>query len=172
MINKSQHLLSGCYFVCVCVQLCLTLCDPLDWIDQQAPFSMEFSCKNTGAGCHFLLQGIFPTQGSNLCLLHWQADSLSLGHLGKPGCYCRYFLFIISFLVTKNFTCEVLSCLNMSGKWCGRSPWSLLCERLRCLEGEGSCSENERQQLSAWERRESHWREGAHGIFYLFLRFV
>ena len=24
--------------------------------------------KNTGAGCHFLLQGIFPTQGSNLCL--------------------------------------------------------------------------------------------------------
>ena len=35
--------------------------------------------KNTGVGCHSLLQGIFPTQGSNLhllCLLHWQADSL------------------------------------------------------------------------------------------------
>ena len=27
--------------------------------------SMEFSGKNTGVGCHFLLQGIFPTQGSN-----------------------------------------------------------------------------------------------------------
>ena len=26
--------------------------------------------KNTGEGCHFLLQGIFPTQGSNLCLPH------------------------------------------------------------------------------------------------------
>ena len=26
----------------------------------------EFSGKNTGAGCHFLLQGIFPTPGSNL----------------------------------------------------------------------------------------------------------
>ena len=25
-------------------------------------------------GCHSLLQGIFPTQGSNLCLLHWQVD--------------------------------------------------------------------------------------------------
>ena len=25
-------------------------------------------------GCHFLLQGIFPTQGSNLHLLHWQVD--------------------------------------------------------------------------------------------------
>ena len=30
--------------------------------------------KNTGVGCHFLLQGIFPTQGSNLSLLLWQAD--------------------------------------------------------------------------------------------------
>ena len=29
-------------------------------------------------GCHFLLQGIFPTQGSNPCLLHWQVDSLPL----------------------------------------------------------------------------------------------
>ena len=34
----------------------------------------------------FLLQGIFPTQGSNphlLCLLHWQADSLPLAPPGK-----------------------------------------------------------------------------------------
>ena len=35
-------------------------------------------------GCHFLLQGIFPTQGSNPCLLHWQADSLTLSHQGSP----------------------------------------------------------------------------------------
>ena len=43
--------------------------------------------NNTGMGCHFLLQGIFLTQGSNpgvLCLLHWQANSLSLSHLGSP----------------------------------------------------------------------------------------
>ena len=40
--------------------------------------------KNTGVGCHFLPQRIFPTQGSNLPLLHWQADSLSLHHLGSP----------------------------------------------------------------------------------------
>ena len=46
-----------------------------------------FSGKNTGIGCHFLLQGIFPTQESNLCLLcflHWQADSLPLSHWGSP----------------------------------------------------------------------------------------
>ena len=36
-------------------------------------------------GCHFLLQGILPTQGSNLYLLHWQADSLPLSHLASPS---------------------------------------------------------------------------------------
>ena len=44
------------------------------------------SGKNTGVGCHSLLQGIFLTQGWNphlLCLLHWQATSLPLSHLGS-----------------------------------------------------------------------------------------
>ena len=40
--------------------------------------------KNTGVGCHFLLQGIFSTQGSNPCLLHWPEDSLPPRHLGSP----------------------------------------------------------------------------------------
>ena len=37
-----------------------------------------FPGKNTAVGSHFLLQGIFPTQGLNLHLLHWQVDSLPL----------------------------------------------------------------------------------------------
>ena len=37
-----------------------------------------FPGKNTEVGCHFLFQGIFQTQRWNLCLLHWQADSLPL----------------------------------------------------------------------------------------------
>ena len=36
----------------------------------QAPLSMGFSGKKTGVGCHSLLQGILPTQESNLGLLH------------------------------------------------------------------------------------------------------
>ena len=46
----------------------------------------DFAVKNTGAGNHFLLQGIFPTQGSNphpLSLQHWQANSLPLAPLAK-----------------------------------------------------------------------------------------
>ena len=47
----------------------------------------DSSGKNTGVSCHFLLQGIFPTQGSNsclLCLLNWQIGSWPLASLGKP----------------------------------------------------------------------------------------
>ena len=42
-----------------------------------------FPDKNTAVGCHFLLQRIFLTHGSNLCLLYWQVDSLPLSHHGK-----------------------------------------------------------------------------------------
>ena len=45
---------------------------------------MDFPGKNTGVDCHFLLQRIFLTQGSNLHLLHWQAGSLPLSHPGSP----------------------------------------------------------------------------------------
>ena len=44
---------------------------------------MEFSGKKIGVGCHFPLQEIFPIEGSNLHLLHWQ-ESLSLSYLGSP----------------------------------------------------------------------------------------
>ena len=65
-------------------QLCLTLCGPSGTAACQASLSMEFSFKNIGAGCHFLLQGIFLSQGSNPYLLHWQADSLTTEQPGQP----------------------------------------------------------------------------------------
>ena len=46
----------------------------------------DFSGKNFGVGCHYLLQEIFPTQGLNLHFLHWQVDSLLLSHQGSPLC--------------------------------------------------------------------------------------
>ena len=54
----------------------------------QAPLSMEFSRQEILEGVGFLLQGIFLTQGLNLCLLHylhWQAVSLPLVPPGGEG---------------------------------------------------------------------------------------
>ena len=50
-------------------------------VTHQAPLSMGFPGKNTRVGFHFMLQGIFPTQGSNLCFLFWQEDSSPLYHM-------------------------------------------------------------------------------------------
>ena len=82
------------HMLLLCAQLCWTLCDPKD-------------CSLPGSFVHgisqtrilelpvFLLQGIFPAQGWNPCLLHllpWQVDSLPLvpprnpkiSHAGQP----------------------------------------------------------------------------------------
>ena len=51
----------------------------------QCPWN--FSSKNTGVGCHFLLQRLFPSQGWNpclLCLLLWQVYSLTTAPPEKP----------------------------------------------------------------------------------------
>ena len=56
-------------------------------VAHQVPLSMDSPGKNTGVGCHVLLQGIFPTHGSNLVvlsLLYWEAGSLPLAPSGKP----------------------------------------------------------------------------------------
>ena len=71
-------------FLCLrsAAQSCLTL-DPMDY---SLPGSsvMRLPRQEYGVGCHFLLQGIFPTQGLNPHLLHWQVDSLPLHHLESP----------------------------------------------------------------------------------------
>ena len=46
--------------------------------------SMEFLGKNSGVGCHFVLQGIFPTQGSNLGLPHCRQILYHLSHPWSP----------------------------------------------------------------------------------------
>ena len=69
---------------CSVTQLCLTLCNPVDCCLPGFSVRGVFPGKNTGVGCHFLLKGIFLTQGSNASLLHCQVDSSPLNHLGSP----------------------------------------------------------------------------------------
>ena len=75
--------------LCLVAQSCLTLCDPMDHSPPGSSVHGVSPGKNTGVGCHALLQRLFLTQGSNshlLSLLHWQADSLPPSHLRSP-CY-------------------------------------------------------------------------------------
>ena len=70
------------------LQLCLTLCDPMDCSLPDSSVHGILQARILEEDCHSLLQGIFLTQGLNpvlLCLLHWQAGSLPLDHLGIPS---------------------------------------------------------------------------------------
>ena len=84
-VNKSKCRIDGVYRTC----LVAVMSDSLRPHGlQPARFLCQWDSpgKNTGVGCHFLLQGIFPTQGSNLgllCLLNWQAGSKPLESPGK-----------------------------------------------------------------------------------------
>ena len=64
-----------------CVQLFVTP----QTVARQAPLSMGFFRQGYWSGLPLPTQGIFLSQGLNLCLLHWQADSLPLSHLGSPN---------------------------------------------------------------------------------------
>ena len=106
-VNQSYVRILSCFS-------CVQLCDPMDC---SLPGSMGFSRQEYWSvlPCPFLGDlpdpGIEPEppmllekemardQGSNLCSLHWQADSLPLSHQGSPGVYIRILFGIIIFSI-------------------------------------------------------------------------
>ena len=116
LILPPQVGLGGC--VCVCVQL-LSLVRLLATHGLQPTRLLclwDIPGKNTGVGCPFLFQEIFPAQGSNLCLLSplfWQVGSLPLSHLGSQvglGAHKQTF----NILLTKSVSCGSLPLFPVS----------------------------------------------------------
>ena len=58
------------FSVCLITQSCSTLCNPMYCSLPGCSVHGHSPGKNAGVGCHALLQGIFPTQGSNPALPH------------------------------------------------------------------------------------------------------
>ena len=108
---------------CLVVKSCLILLRPCEPARLLCPWN--FPGKNTGVGCHFLLQGIFPSQGSNPHLLlgrqilyHWatresclwfylceflsQAGSLVLSITSSPGSKRSSWIVIIFLILKRN----------------------------------------------------------------------
>ena len=72
-----------CAVLCLVVQLCLTLCDPMGYSPPSSYVYGDSPGKNTEVGFHSFLQGIFPTQGSNPVFPHCKQI---LYHLSHQGC--------------------------------------------------------------------------------------
>jgi len=63
-------------------------------------YSTSSAVAEHGLSCS-TAYGTFWDQRSNLCLLHWQADSLSLSHQGSP---------VYQFLTPAQFSFKVETC--------------------------------------------------------------
>ena len=70
--------------LCLVTQSCPSLCDPMDCSPPGSSVRGDSPGKNTGVGCHALLQGIFPTQGLNPGLPHCRQILYCLSHQGSP----------------------------------------------------------------------------------------
>ena len=81
--------------LCNCVVLCLvaqswpTLCNAMDCSSPGSCVNGDSPSKNTGVGCLALLQGIFPTQGSNPVLPHCRRILYHSNHQGSPSLLCN-----------------------------------------------------------------------------------
>ena len=90
MINANFHANSNLLFLSVVKMTmlvalsCLTICDHMDCsLSDYSVYGIILG-KNTGVGCHSLLQGIFPIQGLNLGLPHCGQILYCLSHQGNP----------------------------------------------------------------------------------------
>ena len=70
--------------MCLVTQSCLTLRKPMDCRSPGSSIHGDSPGKNTGVGCHALLQGISPTQGSNTGLTHCRGILYHLSQEGSP----------------------------------------------------------------------------------------
>ena len=79
------------FMLCLVTQSCMTLCDPVNCSPPVSSLHGNSPGKNTGVGCHALLEEIFPTQGSNPGLLHCSWILYCVSHLGSLTlCLLKY----------------------------------------------------------------------------------
>jgi len=108
------------------LQSCPTLCKPMDcsppgrllgpWTGKNTPG------KNNRVGCHFLLQGIFPTQSSNSCLLYLLHCRQILYPLSYPGSpymyiYIHTYMYITTGKRKQSVSCFVKSYTIYKSRW-------------------------------------------------------
>ena len=111
---------------------------------QKASLSMNFSSNNTGSGCHFLSEGILPTQGVNLsllCLLHYR-QILYHWAIGEA---------LIMISKTLNDAKAETGTLATSCK--ELTHW----KRLWCWEGLGARGEGDNRGWDGWMASPTRW---------------
>ena len=115
----------------VVAQLCLTLCDPMDYRARQAPLSMEFSRQGYWSGSPFPSPGDLPNPGIEPESPALQAEFLPSEPPGKPQgyiwtyiiqCICTDMQFIMYYMCTHTYNHEFIQITLISTQFCWVYP--------------------------------------------------
>ena len=111
--------------VCMCLvtQMCVTLCDPMDC-----------NPPGTSVGCHALLQGIFPTQGSNPDVPHCRWILYHLRHQGSPGAEWYPAMWPLISISTFAFKSHYGNIIYFEGWYSKQAVLSAKCQGPQCSE--------------------------------------
>ena len=106
-------------------------CNPIDLEPTKLLCPLNFPSKKPGVGCHFLLQGIFPVQASNMGLPHCRPILYHLNHQGSPSYKHEFTLIKLEFIIVlpitildqRNGVVQLLSCVRIFVM-----PWTAVCQ--------------------------------------------
>ena len=134
-------------------QSCLTLCDPMDCSLSGSSVRGDSPGKNTGVGCHALLQGILPNQESNLGIVHWKLVTQSCPTL-CDSMDCTLSCSSVHGILQARVLEWVAMSFSRGSSWLGFEP------RSPTLQADSLPAEAQGKPLSHWRQilyHLSHW---------------
>ena len=150
--------------LCLAPQSCPTLCSPMDCSPPGSSVHGDSPGKNTGVGCHALLQAIFPTQGSNPGLpncrqiIIWASRELSIIFLPRARLVC-----MMIYTVSTRWLRGKESTRQFRGQrrcrvspWVRRTPWRRKRQPTPIFLTGKSHGERSLAGYSPWGRRVGH----------------
>ena len=131
------------------LQSCPTLCDPIESSPPGSTVHRDSPGKNTGVGCHALLQGIFPTQGSNPGLPHCSQILNHLRHRERqrkwaPKNWC-FWVVVLQKTLESPFCRKEIKPVSLKGN----QPWIHWKDWCWCWSS---------TTLTTWWEEPTHWK--------------
>ena len=147
------------YSCSLVAQSCPTLCEPMNCSLPGSSVHGDSPGKSTRVGCHALLQGIFPTQGSNPVLPHCRRILYRRSHQGNVNMWKAIELYTLNCVV-----CRPQCGRPRFNPWAGKILWRRKWQSTPVLLSGKSHGQRSMVGYSPWGRKELDTTERLHSL--------